>query len=79
MFKSIEMKHIIIGLLFLLPFTKGIAQEFNVTVQVTSPMVEGSEKKIFETLQQELYDFVNNTQWTISVTNLKNALKEPFS
>jgi len=27
-------------------------------------MVEGSEKKIFETLQQELYDFVNNTKWT---------------
>jgi hypothetical protein len=64
MFKSIEMKHIITGLIFLIAFTKGIAQEFNVTVQVTSPMVEGSEKKIFETLQQELYDFVNNTQWT---------------
>lgn len=64
MFKSIEMKHIITGLIFLIAFSKGIAQEFNVTVQVTSPMVEGSEKKIFETLQQELYDFVNNTQWT---------------
>lgn len=64
MFKSIKMKHIITGLFFLIAFSKGIAQEFNVTVQVTSPMVEGSEKKIFETLQQELYDFVNNTQWT---------------
>lgn len=40
------------------------AQEFNVTVQVTSPKVEGTEKKIFETLQQELYDFVNNRKWT---------------
>lgn len=40
------------------------AQEFNVTVQVTSPQIEGTEKKIFETLQQDLYDFVNNRKWT---------------
>ncbi|MDY0342586.1 MAG: DUF4835 family protein [Lentimicrobium sp.] len=51
------------SLLFISAF-HSFAQEFNVTVQVTSPMVEGTEKKIFETLQQELYDFVNNRQWT---------------
>lgn len=40
------------------------SQEFNIVVQVTSPQVEGTEKKIFETLQQELNDFVNNRKWT---------------
>lgn len=58
------MKYIaLIGFLCLSAFS-ALAQEFNVSVQVTSPMVEGTEKKIFETLQSELYDFVNNRQWT---------------
>lgn len=58
------MKKIFAGIILLFSSTVLYAQEFNVTVQVTSPMVEGTEKKIFETLQQELYDFVNNTRWT---------------
>lgn len=58
------MKKIFAGFMLLFSSTVLYAQEFNVTVQVTSPMVEGTEKKIFETLQQELYDFVNNTRWT---------------
>lgn len=57
-------KHIFGLLLFLLLFVTGYSQEFNVVVQVTSPQVEGTEKKIFETLQQELNDFVNNRKWT---------------
>lgn len=57
-------KHIFGLLLFLLFFVNGYSQEFNVVVQVTSPQVEGTEKKIFETLQQELNDFVNNRKWT---------------
>ncbi|HCT71648.1 hypothetical protein SDC9_17969 [bioreactor metagenome] len=58
------MKHIIVISLFSLVCLCAKAQEFNVTVQVTSPQVEGTEKKIFETLQQELFDFVNNRKWT---------------
>lgn len=58
------MKHIVLALLMGLSIATGYSQEFNVTVQVTSPQVEGTEKKIFETLQQELYDFVNNRKWT---------------
>ena len=58
------MKYLITFFFILGTFTHGIAQEFNISVQVSSPRVEGSEKKIFETLQQELYDFVNNSQWT---------------
>jgi hypothetical protein len=57
-------KHIFSWLLLFLLFVTGYSQEFNVVVQVTSPQVEGTEKKIFETLQQELNDFVNNRKWT---------------
>ncbi len=51
-------------LFFLLFYSVAFCQEFNVVVQVTSPQVEGTEKKVFETLQQELNDFVNNRKWT---------------
>ncbi len=58
------MKHLISLFLFLMFFANANSQEFNVVVQVTSPQVEGTEKKVFETLQQELNDFVNNRKWT---------------
>ncbi|MBW6491585.1 MAG: DUF4835 family protein [Lentimicrobium sp.] len=58
------MKNLLVTLFSIFTFIGSSAQEFNISMQVTSPMVEGSEKKIFETLQQELYDFVNNTKWT---------------
>jgi hypothetical protein len=41
-----------------------LGQEFNCQVQVNAPQVEGSEKKIFQTMQQSLYEFVNNKKWT---------------
>jgi hypothetical protein len=40
------------------------AQEFICQVSVNSPQVEGTEKKVFQTLQSELYEFVNNRRWT---------------
>lgn len=58
------MKRLFLIILASVSLIASYAQEFNITVQVTSPKVEGTEKKIFETLQQELYDFVNNRKWT---------------
>lgn len=58
------MKQIFFVLFFMAIVAGSYSQEFNVVVQVTSPQVEGTEKKIFETLQQELFDFVNNRQWS---------------
>jgi len=40
------------------------AQEFNCQVQVSSAQIEGTEKKVYQTLQQALYEFVNNRKWT---------------
>lgn len=58
------MKNLVSLFFFLIFFANAYSQEFNVVVQVTSPQVEGTEKKVFETLQQELNDFVNNRKWT---------------
>ena len=40
------------------------AQEFMCQVTVNSPQVEGTEKKVFQTLQSELYEFINNRKWS---------------
>ncbi len=40
------------------------SQEFICQVSVNSPQVEGTEKKVFQTLQTQLYEFINNRKWS---------------
>ncbi len=40
------------------------AQELNCNVTINSDQIEGSNKQIFNTLQQSISEFVNNTRWT---------------
>lgn len=43
------------------------AQEFQCAVQVVSPSIQGSNKKVFETLQTAIREFMNNQNWTNDV------------
>ena len=40
------------------------AQEFNCTVQVLSQQVQGTDNRVFQTLETALFEFMNNTKWT---------------
>ena len=40
------------------------AQELNCQVQVLTPRIQSSDKKIYTTLQQAIFEFINNTKWT---------------
>jgi hypothetical protein len=40
------------------------AQELKCNVTINSDQVEGSNKAVFNTLQQSIQEFVNNSQWT---------------
>jgi len=40
------------------------AQELNIEVTVKAPRVVNSDPKIFETLEREVREFINNTKWT---------------
>ena len=55
-----------IGLVFLVMFIPCLifAQEFKCNVQVMSEKVQGTNKKVFETLQNAMYEFMNNRNWT---------------
>ena len=40
------------------------AQEIRCNVQINSEQIEGSNKQVFNTLQQSIEEFVNNSKWT---------------
>lgn len=40
------------------------AQEFLCNIQVNSQQVEGTDKRVFESMQTSLMEFVNNRRWT---------------
>ena len=64
-------KHII---LFVIPYTLYLipdcvfAQELNCSVQILAPQLQNpTDKKIFQTLQQSIFEFMNNRKWTSDV------------
>jgi hypothetical protein len=63
-------KVLLIFILGLFLFNAG-AQELNCNVQVTSQQVQGSDRKIYETLRDAIYEFMNNQSWTNY--NIKNV------
>jgi hypothetical protein len=60
----------IITIILVLFVHKGIAQELFCNVQVNASQVQTMDRKVFQTLQTAIYEFVNNTKWTS--TNFKN-------
>jgi hypothetical protein len=58
------MKKLCLLILCLLLGTLVNAQEMNCMVSISAPKLEGTDKKIFETLQSAIYEFMNNRKWT---------------
>ncbi|NSW45014.1 MAG: DUF4835 family protein [Bacteroidales bacterium] len=52
---------LIIGFIFL---NACYAQELNCRIQVFSQQIQTSNKHIFESMQKDLYEFMNNRKWT---------------
>lgn len=62
------MKKIIAGLFLLVCAVQTNAQELNCQVTVSSQQVQGTDnKRIFDQLQKQAFEFVNNTKWTKEV------------
>ena len=58
------MRKVFIALLQLFIVTNAVAQELQVKVSINSSQVEGSDKSVFENLQQTLEQWMNDKQWT---------------
>jgi hypothetical protein len=54
-----------IVILFLLTISfRLFSQELDCIVSVSAPRLEGTDKRIFETLQTAIYEFMNNRKWS---------------
>lgn len=52
-------------ILFLVLLTGSIkAQELNCNIQISAQRIQGSNRQVFESMQRDLYEFMNNTVWT---------------
>lgn len=57
------MKYIIVSLLVILSISAR-TQEFNVTVSINSQQLEGTDQRVFQTLQTAISEFINQQNWT---------------
>ena len=63
-------------LLLILLFSLNLrSQEFRCNVQVLSQSVQGSNKQVFETLQNAIYEFMNNRVWTNHVYTMEERIE----
>ncbi len=59
------MRKIAFVLILLIGFIySGFAQELNCIVSVATPQIQSSDKRIYETLQAAIYEFMNSRKWT---------------
>ena len=57
------LKYLLPVFLILLPEVI-LSQELNCNVQVSAQRVQGSNRQVFENMQRDVYEFMNNTVWT---------------
>ncbi len=56
---------ILFSILFVLAGTVRLfSQEFICQISVSSPQVQGSDRTVYQEMQQQLYEFVNSQKWT---------------
>lgn len=69
------MRRLLLSLVFLLLVSGMAAQELKCNIQVVSQKVQGTNKQVFETLQSEIYEFMNNTVWTDHIYTLEERIE----
>jgi hypothetical protein len=50
-------------------------QEFRCNVQVVSQQIQGTNKQVFQTLQNAIYEFMNNRVWTDHVYTMEERIE----
>ena len=51
------------------------AQELNCRIQVNSSQLQGTDKSVFEDMQKNLYEFINNKSWTNHVYSTEERIE----
>ncbi len=61
-----SLKYPLLIILILSPKTV-YSQELNCNVQISAQKIQGSNRQVFESMQRDIYEFMNNTIWTNNV------------
>ena len=64
----------LIFILFIFVIKTSFSQELNCKVQVLSQSIQGTDKRVFETLQTAIYEFMNNRKWTNDVFKINERI-----
>ena len=67
-----------IFLLFVLLSSQLFAQEFKAMISVSSAQLEGTDKRVFQELQQSLNEFLNERVWTNYQFNIEEKIECTF-
>jgi hypothetical protein len=66
-----------LGLIFsiMLLLSYASAQELNCVVQVNYDQIQGTETRIYQTLEKAIYNFMNNTRWTADKFKIEERIE----
>ncbi|MCK4919729.1 MAG: DUF4835 family protein [Bacteroidales bacterium] len=67
-------KYIILFIAFTLP-SQLFSQELDCNVQVVSQQIQGTNKQVFETLQNAIFEYMNNKVWTNHVFSTQERIE----
>ena len=63
--QSLRLSKFLISLFFLFSLSfPSFSQELNCKIQVLSQSIQGTDKRVFVTLQTAIYEFMNNKKWS---------------
>ncbi|MCX6330642.1 MAG: DUF4835 family protein [Bacteroidia bacterium] len=57
------LKYLFLTALVIIPGSL-FSQELNCNVQISAQQIQGSNRQVFENMQRDVYEFMNNTVWT---------------
>ncbi len=70
------MKTVSVLLIFVLILTAGsFAQELRCNITVSAQRIQGANQNLFQTMQSDIYEFMNNRKWTDHVYSYDEKLK----
>ena len=64
--------------LLILRFVPASSQELKCVVQVVAPSIQGTNRSVFNSLREAIYEFMNNQQWTNHVFKTSERIECTF-
>jgi len=68
-------KRIILPFLTMLVFISTAGQELKCNIQIVTQQIQGTNKQVYQTMQNAIYEFMNNRIWTNHVLSIEERIE----